>query len=148
MTFDAEVEGVRILDSHRNEITVIKSMEKVSVAVDIHFHKDVHQPIFSCTIRTPDGSLVFDTTTQWMNIKTPDFSAGDYCRTEFHMILPLLEGEYQLGVDVTSSDLENYYDRLERALSFWVTSSGEANGLVNLKANVTISKLIPNQIRT
>jgi hypothetical protein len=85
--------------------------------------------------------LIYDTTTRWMNLKTPEFSAGDRCRTTFRLHLPLLEGEYQLGVDVARSDFSHYYDRLERALGFWVKGGDESKGLVDLAAEVKIEPL-------
>ncbi len=141
MTFDAEIESVSLLDKSGQPVTAIQSGRSASVVVDVSFHKDVHQPIFSLTIRTPDGRLVYDTTTRWMDIETPDFSAGDRCRVEFILSFPLLEGEYQLGTDVAASDLRHYYDRLERAMGFWVEGSDSAQGLVDLKANVTLNKV-------
>ena len=54
--------------------------------------------------------------------------------------MALLDGEYELGVDIASADLSHYYDMFERAIGFWVKSSDGAQGLVDLGVRVTIKK--------
>lgn len=141
MTFDAEIEHVHLLNSNREPVTVFDSGTAATIAVDVRFHKAVQQPIFSMTIRTTDGRMIYDTTTRWQNLQTPSFAAGEQCRVEFTLAdLNLLDGEYELGVDVIATDFSHYYDRLERAMGFWVKSSSEAQGLVDLSANVTFHR--------
>jgi lipopolysaccharide transport system ATP-binding protein len=142
MTFDAEIERVQLLNELGNSVTVVDSGTPVTVAVDFSFHKEVCQPIFSMTVRTPDGSLVYDITTRWMNMQTVDFAAGDQCRVEFVLNTPLLDGEYFLGVDVIETNLSYYYDRLERAMGFWVHGNTMAKGLVDMEADVSIKKTV------
>lgn len=141
MTFDAEITRVVLQNERDALITVVRSGERVRVVVDITFHKAVAQPIFSFTIRTSDGRLVYDTTTHWRQMTTPNFAAGERAQIAYALDLPLLEGEFELGVDVIAADFSHYYDRLERALSFWVQSGTAAQGLVDLQAAITIQKL-------
>jgi lipopolysaccharide transport system ATP-binding protein len=145
MTFDAEIEYVTLLNTEGRSVSVLQSGTAAVVAVDILFHKDVDQPIFSLTIRSPDGRLVYDTTTRWMQIQTPDFGKDERCRVEFSLNVPLLDGEYLLGVDVVASDFSHYYDRLERATSFWVEGYDGAKGLVDLGATVSIRNTTPTE---
>jgi len=140
MTFDVEIERGQILDTLGNPLTVVNTGSPIIVAVDFFFHKEVCQPVFSMTIRLPDGGLVYDVTTRWMDMETPDFSAGDRCRVEFLLDTPLLDGEYFLGVDVIETNLSYYYDRLERAMSFWIQGHSAAKGLVDMAAKVSIKK--------
>lgn len=141
MSFDAEISRVTLQNGRGEAITVVQSGEWVRVLVDICFHKAVVAPIFSFTIRTVDGRLVYDTTTRWQQISTPDFAAGERGQVTYDLAVPLLEGEFELGVDVIATDFSHYYDRLERALSFWVQSSRAAQGLLDLKATVTVQKV-------
>lgn len=138
MTFDAEIQRVTLCNQQGEPITVVRSGERVRVMVEIAFHKAVAQPIFSFSLRTPDGRLLYDTTTRWQQITTPDFAAGTCCQVVYELDLPLLEGEFGLGVDVIATDFSHYYDRLEHALSFWVQSGTAAQGLVDLQASITI----------
>lgn len=141
MTFDAEIERVILQDESCQPVTVFQSGAKATLVVDVVFHKDVQQPVFSFNIHTPDGRIVYDTTTHWMKIQTPDFRTGERCRLEYNLGMTLLDGIYELGVDVASADLSHYYDMLERALGFAVTNSIGAQGLVDLRAKVNITKL-------
>ena len=145
MTFDAEITNVRLLDSDRKIVTVIKSGARVTVVLDVSFQQEVHEPIFALSIRSLDGRLIFDTTTRWMNIRTPDFMPGERVQVNFNLNMSLLEGEYQLGVDVASQDLTHYYDRIEQAISFWVTSPTHAKGLVDLKAEIKFNHIFTSE---
>ncbi len=143
MTFDAEVGEVALLDAERRAVRVVASGAAAIVAMDVTFHADVRQPIFAFTVRTPDGALVYNTTTRWMGVSTADFVAGETCRVEFAIRVALLSGEYELGVDVTSSDLTHFFDRVERALGFSVTGSTAAKGLADLGAEVSVARTGP-----
>jgi lipopolysaccharide transport system ATP-binding protein len=140
MTFDAEIENVKLLDDEGRSVIAIDSGKPARVVVETKFNRDVHDPIFSLTIRTPDGRVVYDTTTRWMKIRTPDFSVGDRCQVEFALNLPLLEGEYEIGVDIAASDFSHLFDSLERALGFSIVGSNGAKGLVDLGAKFQIKK--------
>jgi hypothetical protein len=140
MTFDAEIENVKLLDDEGRSVIAIDSGKPARVVVETKFNRDVHDPIFSLTIRTPDGRVVYDTTTRWMKIRTPDFSVGDRCQVEFALNLPLLEGEYEIGVDIAASDFSHLFDSLEHALGFSIVGSNGAKGLVDLGAKFQIKK--------
>jgi ABC-type polysaccharide/polyol phosphate transport system ATPase subunit len=141
MTFDAEVKSVMLSDLDGRPITVLESGSKAYVVMDVLFNKDVSRPIMAFTIKTPDGVLVYNTTTHWMRLETEEFRAGDRCRVRFLIEVALLEGFYELGVDVTSRDLTHFYDRMERSVGFSVTGGNGAKGLAELSAQVSIERL-------
>ncbi|HMN30112.1 MAG TPA: ABC transporter ATP-binding protein [Caldilineaceae bacterium] len=141
MTFDAEIERVRLLDTQDQPVSVIQSGMPARVAMDVVFKKDVSDPIFSMIIRTPDGRIVYDTTTRWMHVRTPDFQAGERYRVVFALDLPLLSGVYELSVDIAASDFSHFYDCIEQALSFSVVGTNGAKGLVDLGAKVGFEKV-------
>jgi len=141
MTFDAEIDWVGINDTVGNPINVLTSGHESVIVVEVIYHRPVHNPIFSLTVRAPDGRMVYDTTTRWMNVETPSFAAGERSRTEFTINTALLDGEYQLGVDVASSDYSHYYDRKEYAMGFWVKGPTSAQGLADLGARVRIERI-------
>jgi ABC-type polysaccharide/polyol phosphate transport system ATPase subunit len=140
MTFDAEITDVRILDCDGQPVSTLETGKAATVVMETVFHRSVSNPVFSLIIKTPDGQVVYDTTTHWMETQTPQFTAGERCRVEFKLRLPLLNGEYLVSVDVAASDFSHYYDQMERALSFWVKSSNGAKGLVDLAAAITIER--------
>ena len=139
MTFDAEIESVYLFNERDEVITVAESGKPVYVAIKVLFKKEVHNPVFSLVVRTPECQIVYDTTTRWMNIQTPDFSAGDVYLVRFDFNTYLLDGEYEIGVDIASSNFSHFYDSLERALGFSVIGSNGAKGLVNLGARFSVS---------
>lgn len=136
MTFEAEIERVALLDANRQPVTVLRSGEPAFVTVDVTFNEPVDQPIFGFFVRTQDGRRIYATTTRWQEITTPSFMAGEKCRVEFQIDVPLIDGNYELGVDVAAPDLSCYYDRLERALSFHVVGREAVRGLVDLDAKI------------
>jgi len=140
MTFDAEIENVSLRNEQGEIITVAESSKPAYVAIKVRFNKNVSDPVFSLVIRTPDGRAVYDITSRWMNIRTPDFSAGDVCQIRFKLNMYLLDGEYELGVDIASSNFSHFYDSLESALGFSVVGSNGAKGLANLGAEFSIMK--------
>ncbi len=141
ITFDAEIEKVSLCDDGGKQVTTLLSGTDVTVAMDVVCHKDVHHPVFACTIRTFDGRVAYDTTTHWQKMETPDLFANQHYRVGFQLKLHLLEGIYELGVDIAAADLSHYYDRLERALSFSVVGSNGAKGIVNLEAKLVFQEL-------
>jgi hypothetical protein len=138
MTFDAEILRVHLEDENGDLVNSVDSGETVDVVVDAKFHEDIEEPIFSMFIRMPNGQRVYDTTTRWMEISTGTFVAGQTYQIRFRIPLPLLNGEYELGADIAASDLSHYYDRVERALSFYVVHHGQQQGVVDLDAKVSI----------
>jgi ABC-type polysaccharide/polyol phosphate transport system ATPase subunit len=138
MTFDAEIESVKLLNGQGDAVTVVESGECVSVGISVRFKEMVRNPVFSLAVRTPDGRIVYDTTTRWMNIETPEFHPGSSCLVKFTLDMSLLAGEYELGVDIAASDFSHLYDSLESALGFSVVGANGAKGLANLNAHFSI----------
>ena len=139
MTFDAEIEHVLLKSSAGQPITVIESGEPASIVLKARVVRDIQSPVFSLMIRTTDGRVIYDTTTRWQSIQTPDFVKGDQIEVEFKLDFCLLEGEYEIGVDIASTDFSHFYDSLERAMSFSVIDNGVAKGLANLNAEIHIA---------
>ncbi|RIK30589.1 MAG: hypothetical protein DCC56_09710 [Anaerolineae bacterium] len=138
MTFDVEIEQVKLLDERGELVSVIRSGTMARIAMDIRVNKDVVDPIFSIAIRTSDGIMVYDTTTRWMSVNTERFRQGSRSRVEFVLKMHLLDGSYQLGVDIAESNFHYLYDSIESALSFSVIGSPDAKGLANLDAEFRV----------
>lgn len=143
MTFDAEVESTMLIGEDGKESTTLPSGAQAKLVLGVFFHKVVHQPNFSLIIRSTDGRVIYDTMTHWRKLHTGDFYPGERCRVEYTINLPLLSGTYEVSVDITSSDLSHFYDYLENALTFSVIGTNVAQGLVDLAADISITKLIP-----
>lgn len=142
MTFDAEIQKVTLTDEGGQPVSVVRSGSRATACVDVLFHKEVRSPIFSFTVRTPDGRVIYDTTTRWQNLETPSFAAGEMGQVQFALDMALLDGEYEIGVDVAATDFSHYYDRLERALTFAVLGDEAAKGLADLNARICVQQAV------
>lgn len=147
ITFDAEIEGVVLTDVDGRPTNIFPSGGKAVLQVTVHFNRAVHQPTFGMAAFASDGHRIYATASRWQNVSVPDFCAGERCRVEFALDLPILEGTYDLAVDVSPNlatvDNMNNMDRLERAASFYVTGPDErrADGLADLGATITVKRL-------
>jgi lipopolysaccharide transport system ATP-binding protein len=138
MTQRAVIEDVRMLGEDNLPLYTFSSGERIKVRVRVKFHEIAKSPIFACTIRQPDGQLVYNYTTQWANQTTPDFEAGSLADIEFDLDLNLIEGTYHLGTDLAYSDLSCYYDRIDRAVDFVISSADGARGIADLKCSFRV----------
>jgi len=141
MTFDAEIMDVCLLDENGERTSIVKSGANAKVLVDVVFYKDIQDPIFALAFRTPDGNRVYATTTRWLKLHVPSFSSGERWRIEYSVHLPLLNGSYDLSVNIGAPDFGHYYDRLENALTFEVVDAVNAKGIVDLNSKVNFLKL-------
>lgn len=138
MSHAAEIQDVKLLRENGEPALVFQSGEEVRVRVQIQFNEQAQSPIFACTIRQPDGQIVYDYTTHWANIKTPDFPANSVGIIEYPITLNLAAGTYQLGTDLAYQDLSRYYDRVYRALDFVITNKDGARGIADLKGGFRV----------
>jgi lipopolysaccharide transport system ATP-binding protein len=138
MTHAAVINNVELLRENQQTAYTFESGESVSVRFQVDFHEESPHPIFACMIRTPDGQKVYDYTTEWAQITTPDFEANTSRQIEFKLKLNLAPGTYQLGVNMAYHDLSKYYDRIDRALDFVMTSNTGSRGITDLQAEFNI----------
>jgi lipopolysaccharide transport system ATP-binding protein len=144
MTFDAEIESIQLFNEKREPTTVLSTGSNAILSMNISINKDIKNPIFAFFIHNSDGILIYNTTTQWMKINTPELFSGEKYQVEFKINLPLLEGIYELGGDIASRDLHHYYDRIEKAFNFTITGANEAKGLVDLQPKFYLNKSLLN----
>lgn len=133
MSFAADITNVSMYNAAGENLTTFEPGEEVTVAVEFDVNKDMESPVFALTIRLPNGQLVYDATTRWLNIETPSYTAGERGRVEYKLKLNLLDGAYDVGVDMASHDLSCYIDRLERAMGFAVVNGSGAKGVADLQ---------------
>lgn len=133
MSFAADIQNVSMLNSAGELATSFEPGDEATIVVEFDANQDIKSPVFAFTIRKPDGTLVYDATTQWLNIETPSFKAGDAGRAEYKIKLNILEGTYDIGVDMASHDLDCYIDRIERAMGFAVVNGDGAKGIADMQ---------------
>jgi ABC-type Na+ transport system ATPase subunit NatA len=141
MTREAVIEDVQMLRMNGQPSKVFSSGEMVRVQVKLSFLEEVKSPVFACTIRHPDGQIVYDYTTHWANIPTADFKANCSAMIEYLLQLNLVGDTYYLGVDLAHGDLSTYYDKFDRALDFVVTGVDGSKGRADLRAKFQIKEI-------
>lgn len=146
MTHDAVIEKVELLQANGEPTFALNAGEPAVVRLHLKAHKPVLSPVFACRITTPDAQVVYDFTTNWAELVTPDFAAGTTAVVEFHINTNLVGGTYYLGVNVAYEDLTRYYDRIDRALDFVVSGGQGARGIANLDAQFRVCEVYPVNI--
>jgi lipopolysaccharide transport system ATP-binding protein len=146
MTHDAVIEKVELLRANGEPTFALNAGEPAVVRLHLKAHKPVLAPVFACRITTPEAQVVYDFTTNWAELVTPDFAAGTTAVVEFHINTNLVGGTYYLGVNVAYEDLTRYYDRIDRALDFVVSGGQGARGIANLDAQFRVCEVYPVNI--
>jgi lipopolysaccharide transport system ATP-binding protein len=145
LTQEALIEEVDIVDLKNQSRLSYESGEHISVKVRVRFSSDIHSPMFACTIRQPDGLIIYDYFTFWSKQPTSDFNAGSVALVEFKMKLNLLSGTYYVGVNITNSNLTHYYDRVDRALDIVIESKDGSQGIAQMETSFAITHVDPGQ---
>jgi len=138
MTQKAIIEKVELLNDDGLRCLSYRSGESARVRAIVRFSEFAQSPVIACSIRDPEGLIVYDFTTEWAQIKTPNFEANTTATIEFPIELNLSSGTFQLGVNLAYKDLSRYYDRIDRALDFVIVSSNGSRGISDLKAKIEI----------
>jgi ABC-type polysaccharide/polyol phosphate transport system ATPase subunit len=143
MTHAAVIEDVKIFNRNGNPSVSFDTGEQVLVKAKIRFDQNAPSPVFACTIFNPDGQIIYNYTTSWAELETPDFEANTVATIEFPLRLNLAAGIYYLGVNLAYSDLTRYYDRIDRVLDFVIKGGNGARGFANLNASFQVAQVEP-----
>lgn len=138
MTHKGVIRDIAMLNQDGEPALTVRSGETVRVRAKIAFHETSPSPVFACLIQKPDGQFVYNYTTYWADLTTPTFEANTTAEIEFSLKINLVEGMYYLGLNLAYSDLSRYYDRIDRALDFFVVGGDGARGVADLRAQFKV----------
>lgn len=141
MTHEAVITNVELVNGDGESAQRFMSGEMATIRALINFNKDCPAPVIACSIRNPEGQMMYDFTTEWAAIPTPDFGKNTSAVIEFPLNLSLSAGTYQLGVNLAYKDLSRYYDRIDRALDFVIVSKSGSRGFADLQAGFTVKEI-------
>ena len=130
--FDQQGQPVQTLDSGAN----------YSVRMKVKFEQDTDSPVFAFTIKDAKGTEIAGTNTQFSNITTENYKAGDVAFVEFSQNINLNPGSFLLSlgcVDLNSGDLK-IYDRRHDFISFQIVSDKATVGIVDLNSQIQLRK--------
>jgi ABC-2 type transport system ATP-binding protein len=135
MTHEAKVVDVRVLDDQGDPVTMVHSGEWITIRARLDFFENAPHPVFACFVRNENGQQIYDQTTHYRRQDTPSFSAGSQAILDLRLQMNVVQGIYQIGMDLAYEDLRCYYDRLESAASLVVVGDDGAKGVADLKAD-------------
>jgi energy-coupling factor transporter ATP-binding protein EcfA2 len=141
MTHRAKIQEVRLQDEKGNPVRVIRSGDQVFLLAKIKFFEDAPHPHFSCFVHDSQGRLIYDQTTLWKGVNTPNYSEGQTSEVIYRLKFNVVEGIYDIGIDLHYSDLSCYYDRIESAVSLVIDDSDGAKGIADLDCDFQFSDL-------
>ena len=137
MSFAADINNVSMFNADGQNVTTFEPGEEATIVVTFDVNKDMESPVFAFSIRQPDGSLVYDATTRWLDLDTPSYKAGETGQVSYKVKLNLIEGVYNIGADLASHDLSSYIDRVEQAMGFAIVNGSGAKGVADLQTVVS-----------
>ncbi len=141
MTHDAVIESVQLVRADGQSSRTFSAGENVCARAIVRFDADAPAPVIACTIRSPEGQVIYDYTTHWADVQTPNFTKHTRAVIDFPLHLNLAQGTYFLGINLAYADLSRYYDRIDRALDFVVTSKSGAKGIADLQAGFKLIQI-------
>jgi lipopolysaccharide transport system ATP-binding protein len=137
----AKIERLQLINERGVPVDVLNSGEHVTCEMGVKFLEDADNPIPACFIKTHHGMMIYDVNTTFQNLKTGLYCSNHSYLFQWHLECNLLPGRYHLGTDLSRGDLTGYYDRLEYGLQFEVVGDGGAQGIADLKGNLSIQEV-------
>lgn len=132
MTHQAKILDVKLLDQYGQPAKIIKSGDTILLSSTIEFYEDAPSPHFSCFVHDGNGRLIYDQTTLWQGLRSPNFFQGQISTIIYELKFNTVAGIYHIGMDIHYTDLSCYYDRIESAVSVVVEGGNGAKGIADL----------------
>jgi ABC-type polysaccharide/polyol phosphate transport system ATPase subunit len=140
---EAEINSIQIIDNEGKPSASIESGTKGKLAIKIDFQNEIDNPIFGFIVRKDDGQRlidVYDTNTQWQNIKTGFYKKGESIKIFFDLDFSLGRGEYYFTCAIANKDATKFYDWRENCLKLWIEEKGTFRAIADLGAKITIER--------
>lgn len=102
-TGEAEIVDCQILDDKGEKTSILNMGKEYTVKYNVHFKKDVKEPIFGMMVKTLKGIEVFGTNTLYEGIPVGPARKGSGLTAEFKFIARLHQGAYALTIGVAES---------------------------------------------
>ena len=135
------VEG-GIYDLEGEPVQTLDSGESYRIRLRVKFERDIESPVFAFTIKDARGTELAGTNTEFSNVSTGKWLAGETATIEFSQRIDLNAGQYLLSlgcVDLSGGELK-IYDRRHDFLAFQVITDRAIVGLVDLHSEVSIRR--------
>jgi len=128
-----EVDGVRAGD--------VPQGAHMTVVMQARFHEAISDPIFGISLRNETLHTVFTTTSEWQDVATGDFAAGDEATIRIGVDAYFAPSLYRLTPSVARAGSgADTLDVREDLLHFYVHAQRQTGGLVDLPHDMEIER--------
>jgi ABC-type polysaccharide/polyol phosphate transport system ATPase subunit len=111
----------------------IAQYERLGMAFRVRFHEAVEEPVFGFSVRNDVGHTVFITTTEWQNVPTGSFRAGEETTVRIEVDAVMSPTKYDLTPSVARAGSgADALDLREDLASVYVHGTRVTGGLIDL----------------
>jgi ABC-type polysaccharide/polyol phosphate transport system ATPase subunit len=115
--------------------------DRLTIVIEARFHAPLDEPIFGVTLRNEVGHTIFTTTTEWNDIETGSFVAGDSARVRIGVDVVFAPSHYKLTPSVARAGSgANALDVREDLRSLYVHAVRATGGVVDLPHSVEVER--------
>lgn len=114
--------------------------DRLRFGVDVAAYAEVENPSFGLSVRSVDGTLLYETSTQRRREATGAWKPGDRAKLEWDLDVRLLPGKYLLTVGAGRFDGHEVFDHHTDALEIEVLGPEPDHGIVALDARAAIAR--------
>ncbi|HEV2904149.1 MAG TPA: ABC transporter ATP-binding protein [Pyrinomonadaceae bacterium] len=144
---DAQVIYAELLDSDMQPVELVDSGRRVYLKMRFVFRRDVVRPVCGFMIRSRHGINIYGTNTEQQNVELGAAKRGDVIEATFAFNCWLGQEHYFISVAVHSPE-GVAYDWLDGVIFFRVACEVEMEGLANLCASITASRVVTDDVVT
>lgn len=137
----AKISNISILQGQEKNPPYIRPGIEIELIAEVEFMDTVERPIFGLTIKSTEGSIIFNTNSQKLHTPSPAQSRGKKINIRFFFVPFLDSGEYLISLGVAGeSDGEIIaHDRRYDVLSINVQAPRNAQGDLMLQQKLEIT---------
>ena len=136
----AEVIGAELINSTGQPADLIDSGEPLSARIRVRFNRDIEEPVFGFLIRNRHGISAYGANTEQKGLRFGRVKAGEIVQISFSFDCWLGSDTYSVSFAAHSAEGASY-DWLDGVHFFRVVSAPPVEGIANLNAMVTSTRL-------
>lgn len=138
----AEIVDFAIIDQYGAMSNIIQKGSRFSVRAKLVFHDTVKDPIFTFTIKNPQGTDITGTNTMFERVETGTVKKGESRVVTYTQQMDLQGGEYLISLGCTGYQGDEFkvYHRLYDLVSISVISDKNTVGFFDMNTSITVEK--------
>jgi ABC-type polysaccharide/polyol phosphate transport system ATPase subunit len=122
-------------------VAAVEQGDRLTVAVEARFHADIDEPVFGVTLRNEVGHTIFTTTTEWADVETGSFKAGETVTVRVAVDVIFAPSRYALTPSVARMGSgADTLDLREDMRSLYVHAVRATGGVVDVPHTVEVER--------